>query len=144
MAKTALVELNDRFMLNFYKTAFENDKNLNLTLVDVICLEIIKILDKPTISELTEFMGISQPNMTYRLAGVIDKGYLKKTQSSLDRREYYLELTEKYWEYNKENNKIYDEVINRIKEKFPKDKITGYEEMLGATLEEFSYQLDKE
>lgn len=144
MIEKLFAEVYDKFKLNFYECIFENsDESDNLTTIEAICLEIIKILNKPTISELTEFMNVSQPNMTYRVSSLVDKGYVVKEQSTEDKREFFLELTDKFWAYDNRNKQYIYKVAERMRERFEEDDIKKSEDMLEITSEELMYELNK-
>ncbi len=132
MLEESFLEVYDKFKLNFYKNVtkgFEG-REASLTTIETFCVEVIGILDKPTISDLTEFMEVSQPNMTYKVASLVEKGYVRKIQSSEDKREYFLEVTEKFHKYNDVKNSYIYEVLNRAKEKFSEDEIENLDRLL--------------
>ena len=93
-----------------------NSRELSLTTTEVYCVEIIHNLGKPTIQEFANFIGISSPNATYKVNSLIKKGYVKKVQSDKDKREFYLDVTEKYYRYYNINEKYLDIVEMRLKE----------------------------
>ncbi len=134
-------EIYDKFQLNFYKSIFNNDEEL--TIVESICLEIIRILGKPTVSELTEFMNVSQPNMTYRVSRLVEKGYVTKTQSEVDKREFLLEPTEKCLEFDRKNKEYIYKVAGRMEDRFNEKDITISGELLKTTSDELMYELNK-
>lgn len=144
MIENLISEVHNKFKLNIYETFFENnDEEVNLTTIEAICLEIIKILGKPTISELTEFMKVSQPNMTYRVSSLVDKGYLVKKQSTEDKREYFLELTDKFWEYDRMKQNYIYEVAERMRERFSEEDLQSTINVLEVTSRELMYEIDK-
>ncbi len=138
MLEELFLEVYDKFKLNFYKNIFKGfeDREASLTTTETFCVEVINALDKPTISELTEFMDVSQPNMTYRVTSLVDKGYVKKVQSDRDRREYNLLTTERYDRYNDIKNEYIKTVLNRTKEKFTDEEVLLLEKMLKTMSEE--------
>ena len=89
---------------------------MSLTTTEVYCVEIIHNLGNPTIQEFSNFIGISSPNATYKVNSLIKKGYVKKVQSDKDKREFYLDVTEKYYRYYNINEKYLDIVENRLKD----------------------------
>ena len=94
-------DVYEKFKLNFYKNIFKNFETREATLsaTETFCVEVINALGRPTISELTNFLEISQPNTAYKVANLVKKGYVEKIQSTEDKREYYLELTDKFQKY---------------------------------------------
>lgn len=126
-------EIYDKFKINFYKTIFKNfeKRNPSLSVMEIFCADIIYALGRPTISQLTEFMGASQPNTAYRITSLVKKGYVKKIQSKHDKREYYLELTDKYYNYNDIKRRYVDLVISRLKEKLTQEELNLFQRILG-------------
>ncbi|NMB26649.1 MAG: MarR family transcriptional regulator [Tissierellia bacterium] len=118
-------DVYEKFKLNFYKSIFKGfeDREASLTPTEILCVEVINALGKPTIKELTEFMETSQSNMAYRVSNLMKKGYIKKIQSKEDKREYYLEPTEKFYKYYHVRTQYIDTVLGRLSEKFPREEI---------------------
>ena len=102
---------------HYYRDVFKriNSRELSLTTTEVYCVEIIHNLGKPTIQEFANFIGISSPNATYKVNSLIKKGYVQKVQSDKDKREFYLDVTERYYRYYNINEKYLDIVENRLK-----------------------------
>lgn len=132
MLKELFSEVYDKFKLSFYKSVFKGfeDREASLTSTEIFCVEVVNALGRPTITELTEFMEISKPNMAYRVAKLVNKGYIKKIQSTEDKREYYLEVTEKFYKYYDIRTKYIEIVLERLEEKCPKEDIDKLTEML--------------
>ena len=92
------LEVYDKFKFSFYRKVFSQVKERegSLTAMEVFSLEVINQLGRPTIGKFAEFLNISQSNATYKVASLINKGYLRKERSGPDKREYDLVLTDKY------------------------------------------------
>ena len=75
-------------------------------------------------------MCISSPNAAYKVASLIKKGYVRKVQSETDRREYHLEVTQKYIDYYNISASYMVEVMNRISGRFGEEDCNRLEEML--------------
>lgn len=110
------IDVYEKFKLYFYKSVFDgiDDAEKTLTSTEVFCLEIVNTLGMPTISELTDFMKISQPNMAYRVTKLVNMGYLNRIQSKKDKREFYLKPTEKFFVYYNKRNEYIKTVVMRI------------------------------
>ena len=117
--ENAFNEVYQKFKLHFYQEAFAHFKNreATLTTVETFCMEIIYALGNPTINEFANFIGISSPNATYKVNNLIKKGYVNKVRSKEDKREYHLEVTNKYLEYYNISYKYVELVVNRLKER---------------------------
>ena len=98
MLEKAFHNVYRKFKLHFYEKVFEKmqDKEATLTTVEAFCMEIIYALDRPTVAEFASITNISSPNAAYKINNLVNKGYLKKVQSEDDKREYHLEVTDKY------------------------------------------------
>jgi DNA-binding MarR family transcriptional regulator len=75
-------------------------------------------------------MQISSPNAAYKVSSLIRKGYLRKVQSTQDRREYHLEVTEKYMDYYNISTSYLETVMSRITQQFSAEDCDKLEEML--------------
>lgn len=87
--------------LSHYRRLFasirERVGSLNAT--EAFSAEIIYLLGEPTVTEFAEFIGVSQPNASYKTNCLVAKGYITKTFRESDRRECRLTVTEKFKEY---------------------------------------------
>lgn len=112
-------EVYFRFKLKFYQSMFEQIKNRELTLsaVETFCIEIIYAMGNPTVTEFADFVRISSPNAAYKINSLINKGYLRKVQSEHDKREFHLEVTEKYLNYYNLSASYMKTVVSRTGEK---------------------------
>lgn len=138
MLKDRLERVYDNFKLNFYMNVFNSfeQEEETLTLVEIIACEVIYLFENPTISELSNFMGVSQPNMTYRVNSLVKKGYVKKKVGKSDRRETRLELTDKFLQYEKNKSGYIGLVSSRVEEKFSKEEVDSLNRILETIAEE--------
>ena len=60
------------------------------------------------------------------------KGYLERQNSAVDRREYHLVLSEKYYRYQDLLTSYVQTVIGRIEERFGEEDLKKFDEMLGV------------
>ena len=132
MLDQAFAEVYTKFNLHFYQKVFGRFQNreASLTTVESFCMEIIMALDKPTVNEFAQFVQISPPNAAYKVNSLIQKGYLRKVRSEDDRREYYLEPTDKYVDYYNISYRYLSTVMDRIKERFSPEDTEKIEEIL--------------
>ncbi len=66
-----------------------------------------------SINRLADFMGYSRQNATKMLLLLEKKGYVRLLPSKLDRRAKNVELTEKTYEYFRENNDIGNRLLDK-------------------------------
>ena len=86
-------------------------------------MEIIYALGNPTVAEFAKIANISSPNAAYKINNLVKKGYLKKIQSKDDKREYHLEVTEKYLNYYNISYNYMETVMKRIEERFTSEEL---------------------
>ena len=135
----------DKFKLQFYRKVFElvRERDGSLSAMEAFSLEVIKMLDCPTIGQFADFLNISQSNATYKVNSLIRKGYLERENSQSDRREYHLVLSEKYYNYIGLLTSYQQVVMERVKERFPPDVIDRADKMLEIVSEELMPECNK-
>ncbi len=113
-----LHEVYSKFRVYYYRDVFRRiqSRELSLSTTEAYCIEVIGALGNPTINEFADFIGISPPNATYKVNSLIKKGYLNKVQSGTDKREFILEVTDKYYKYWNINKKYMDIVEKRLEQ----------------------------
>ncbi len=82
---------------NIFRTVKEKAGSLSAT--EAFSADVIHLLGGPTLSEFAEFLGISQPNATYKVNALVSKGYVVKAPGPSDRRESILNVTQKFLDY---------------------------------------------
>ena len=138
MLDRAFSEVYTKFKLHFYRAVFGRfqQREASLTTVETFCMEIINALEKPTINEFSSFVGISPPNAAYKINNLIQKGYVKKVQSERDKREFYLVVTQKYFDYYNISYSYLSTVMQRIQARFPEEDVEKLETILTIISEE--------
>lgn len=133
-----------KFKLHFYKSLFEKiqQRETSLTTVETYCIEIIHAMGNPTIGEFASFIQISSPNAAYKVNSLMKKGYLRKVQSENDKREYYLEVTEKYYDYYNMNAIYVKMVTERMKERFTREELEVLDKVLTVMSEELMPEVE--
>ena len=108
MLEENFLSVYDKFKVEFFRRLFSlvREREGSLSAMEAFSVEIIKELDSPTISQFADFLGISQSNATYKVNSLIKKGYIVKENSDIDRREYHLKLSEKYYHYSGAHEKL--------------------------------------
>jgi DNA-binding MarR family transcriptional regulator len=138
MLENEFEKLYFKFRNHYCKTLFSsvNEKVESLTPTDSYCMEVIFLLNRPTVRKFADYVNISQPNATYRINNLISKGYLRKVPSETDKREFYLEVTDKFMEYYRENLSFNTILMNGIREKFSKEEVALLEKMIKKIVDE--------
>lgn len=144
MLERAFGKVYDKFKFHFYQSIFEKvgNRELSLTTIETFCIEIIYAMDHPTVGEFASFIRISSPNAAYKINSLVKKGYLRKVQSENDKREYRLEVTEKYLDYYNLSTSYMTVVMDRVKEHFGKEELKMLEHILEVTAEELMPEVE--
>ena len=142
--KKSFFDIYTKFKLHFYKEIFHRfqDREASLTTVETFCMETILALGRPTVNEFATFMCISAPNAAYKVNSLIKKGYINKVQSDVDRREYHLEVTQKYIDYYNISAAYMVNVMDRIAERFSPEECDKLAEMLNIVSQELMPEVD--
>lgn len=127
-------QVYDKFKLHFFRSVFDRvrERDGSLSAMEAFSLEIIHMLNRPTIGRFAEFLNISQSNATYKVNSLIKKGYIERENSQTDRREYYLVLSEKFYRYADLMNDYQALVLSRIKERFSEEECRQFSNMLSV------------
>ena len=127
-----------KFKLHFYQKVFEKiqDKEACLTTVETFCMEIIYLAKGPTVNEFAKIANLSSPNAAYKVNNLMKKGYLEKVQSTEDKREYHLYVTQKYLDYYNISYQYLDTVLTRMEERFTKEELEIFTKVLDVMNEE--------
>ena len=144
MLKYAFFNVYTKFKLHFYQEIFRRfqDREASLTTVETFCMETIQALGNPSVNEFASFMRISPPNAAYKVNSLIKKGYIRKVQSPEDRREYHLEVTQKYIDYYNISSSYMVEVMDRIAKRFSPEECAKLEEMLNIVSRELMPEVE--
>lgn len=138
MLEENFINVYTKFKLAFYKKIFARFENreATLTAVEIFCVEVIYALKKPTVQNFANFIGISSPNATYKINNLIKKGYVNKIQSKTDKREYHLEVSDKFLEYNGLTYDYTKTIVDRIEKRFTKEEVAQFNNFLKIISEE--------
>ena len=137
MIEDLLLDITGKVNLQFYRRIYSvvKEREGSLTAMEVFSLEVIHAMNEPTISEFAEFIGISRPGASYKVASLMQKGYVTKEVSAEDKREFRLRLTDKYRDYFG----LYE---NGLKESV-RDKLDTLSDREKKHLEQFLTQLSR-
>ena len=132
MLEKSFAEVYNKFKLQFYRRVFElvRERDGSLSAMEAFSLEVIYMLGEPTVSQFADFLNISQSNATYKVNNLIKKGYLERQNSTVDRREYHLILSEKYYIYMNIYANYELTVMHRVMERFPEEDVACFDRIL--------------
>lgn len=136
--KENFARVYNKFKLQFYRSVFDlvRERDGSLSAMEAFSLEVIGILGEPTVGQFAEFLSISQSNATYKVNSLIKKGYIERFNSTTDRREYHLTLTDKYYQYSNLMNNYQHEVVERIEKRFSPEDVEKFNEILKVIADE--------
>ena len=138
------VQVYTKFKLHFYQELFSRfqGREASLTTVETFCMESIQALGSPTVNEFATFMKISPPNAAYKVNSLIRKGYLLKRRSESDKRDYHLEITQKYIDYYNISDDYVKVVMERMRSRFSPEELDKLEEMLQVISQELMPEVE--
>ena len=120
------------FRSNYYKRIVEKVgiKEGSLSATESYCVEIIYLLNKPTVSDFAQYLSLSVPNANYKINSLVKKGYVVREQSKKDLREQHLCVTDKFLNYYGLNDIVISNLFKRIRNKFPPKDVEILDEMI--------------
>ncbi len=132
MLEKEFEKLYFKFRNNYCKNLFSgvNEDKDSLSPTESYCVEAIFLMNRPTVHQFANYVNISQPNATYRISNLISKGYVRKVLSEDDRREYFLEVTDKFSKNYGMNSSFNAQLMNNIREKFSQEEIVQLEKFM--------------
>ena len=145
MVEDSFTEIFSKFEMQFFRRIFDlvREREGSLSAMEAFSLEIIQMLDNPTVGQFADFLNISQSNATYKVNSLIKKGYLERQNSTTDRREYHLVLSEKFYRYQELMTSYEHTVLERIGERFSPEDLRKFDEMLTIISHELMPECDK-
>ena len=145
MLEKSFLDVYSKCKLQFYRKVFElvRERDGSLSAMEAFSLEVIQILGEPTVSQFADFLNISQSNATYKVNNLIRKGYLERENSQVDRREYHLILSEKYYTYLRLFTNYEHTVVQRMQERFSPEDAAKLDEMFQIISTELMPECDE-
>ena len=132
MLDTSFCEVYDKFKLQFYRRVFDlvRERDGSLSAMEAFSLEVINMLGEPTVGQFADFLKISQSNATYKVNNLIKKGYLERQNSTTDRREYHLILSDKFYAYRDLFANYEKTVMARVEERISPEDVECFDRIL--------------
>ena len=137
MLTSAITDLFKRFRLMNYRQLFgrirERDSSLSAT--EAYTVDVIFLLHNPTITQLAETLGISQPNATYKVNNLVAKGYVTKTVSEGDKREIRLSVSDRFYKYYGDLDHFADRAVAALEAEYSPEELDIFQRMLRSLSE---------
>ena len=89
-----------------------------------------------------EITNISSPNAAYKVNNLINKGYLRKIQSETDKREFHLEVTERYISYYNMSYNYIGTVMKRLEERLSEEERESLDKVLNLLYDELMPEIE--
>ncbi len=128
----SIIKCYDRLRLLSYRGMFRvlRERDSSLSASEAYAVDVIYLLNAPTVKEFADCLGISQPNATYKINQLIQKGYVEKIPSQEDRREIHLHVTNNYMRYWKESSGTMHRALSILKDRFTQEELDTFTAML--------------
>ena len=132
MLTTQIVELYKRFRLMTYRKLFGRirEKDGSLSATEAYTVDVIYLLGSPTVTQLAEVLGISQPNATYKVNNLVAKGYVVKTVSEEDKRETRLQVCDRFYKYYGDMDHFSDKAVAALENEYSPEALELFAQML--------------
>ena len=132
----SVVRLYRRLRLDSYRKLFGavHEREGSLSAIEAFSADLIHLLGEPTLSQFAEYVGISQPNATYKVNSLAAKGYVEKVVSRPDRREVRLRTGKKFEQYFDEDRPAIAAAAERVRKQFSETEIDTARQVLDALL----------
>jgi len=108
------------------------EKDGSLSATEAYAVDVIYLLGRPTITQLAETLGISQPNATYKVNNLVNKGYVIKTVSEDDKRECHLSVSDRFYKYYGNSTDFIQEAAEVLEKQYSPEELAQFSSMLRA------------
>jgi DNA-binding MarR family transcriptional regulator len=138
-----LIDLYLKFKLRYYQKVLKQFQNrkASLSADEGYSAEAIYALGSPTVSEFANFMQISPQSAAYKVGNLVKKGYVTKSRSEEDKREFRLSVTDRFMKYYVLGNRYVFDVSGRIRANFSKDELEKFTNMLRRIVDELTDEI---
>ena len=132
MLASEIKEIYNKFRLSNYRSLFGRirEKDGSLSATEAYAVDVIYLLGNPTVTQLAETLGISQPNATYKVNNLASKGYVIRSYSDDDRRECRLQLGPKFFQYFADSDHFIDRAAEALEKEFPPEDLETFSRVL--------------
>lgn len=134
MLRDKFVRFYKRLRLMHYRELFGRirEKDGSLSATEAFAVDVIYLLGSPTLTQLAETLGVSQPNATYKVNNLVAKGYVRKSVSDGDRRECRVTVCDKFFKYYDTHSGFLDEVMASLEARFTPQELETFGRVLDA------------
>jgi DNA-binding MarR family transcriptional regulator len=95
-------------------SAFQQDGFAELSMRQVLYMETIARLERPSFSELALALGVTRPSVTALVGRLMRNGYVQKIQDGEDRRSFHILLTHKGEQFTQMHAQIHRRMVQTL------------------------------
>ena len=130
-------EIYKSFRIALYRHIFKilGQRDSSLSAADYFSVETIYLLGSPTITEFAKMLCISQPNATYRVKSLVEKGYLEKKKTEKGNT-FRLTVTEKFRKFFHEDMGYGAFILNKLSKRLDEEELVRADELMQKVVEE--------
>ena len=138
MLQESILRLYRRLRLDGYRKLFGavQEREGSLSAIEAFSADLINLLGEPTLSQFAEYVGISQPNATYKVNALAGKGYVEKVPSPGDRREIRLQPAEKLRKYMERGEGGLEQAVQTLQKTYTDQQLELAARVLTTLLDE--------
>lgn len=146
MFRDSVMNMYHKLRLLSYRNLFRRgrDKGEALSATEAFSADVIHLLGEPTVSQFAGYIGISQPNATYKVNNLMAKGYVQKVASETDRREFRLQTGSRYKSCCLESNDSLEAAVQKLNAQFSSEELKTTARVLDVLLRELDNEEDNE
>lgn len=125
------VEMISQLMGELESKAFDLEGFSEITMRQMLYLESISRLDKPTFGDLANYLEVTPPSVSGIIKKLIQMGYVHKERSPEDGRVYFLSLTDRGQRFTDLHDEVHQILAQRIIQNLTGEEIEELAELLG-------------
>ena len=128
-----------RVRIELYRHIFGiiGKQECSLSATDYFSVETIFLMGNPTITEFARALSISQPNATYRVKSLIDKGFIEKVKTD-KRTTFRLCVTEKFMKYYHEEMGFGNLIFEKLSKHFSEEELAQVDKIFQKFIAQIS------
>jgi DNA-binding MarR family transcriptional regulator len=104
------IEILSQLVAELESQAMQQAEFGELSMRQVLYLQTISEMSRPTFGEVAEHLKVSKPSVTAIVNKLIQKGHVRKEQSSEDRRTFHIVLTDKGKEFARIHQAVHQQM----------------------------------
>jgi len=129
------IALVSRTVAEFESQALQqHGEFVSLSMRQIVYLETIAQMERPTFSDLARQLGLARPSVTAIVDKLIRLGYVQKIQSDHDRRSYFILLTEKGQALSQAHQKIHRAMAEQLTRRLDQSELEQLVSLLGKVI----------